>query len=753
MKEKLHIEFGLEALEIGKLNGYDNSNYLIKTSGKKYIFKTYPEKEDIYDLIEAENKTLLHLLRVNGETFPTPIPFKDTSYIKVLTIDGKNKICRMLSFLEGTFWGDVTPSKTSYKSLGTFLAKLDLSLQKFTNYTIKSRTWEWDIASLELNASYIDDIANAKDRNLVRYFFQQYKEIVQPISQTLRKQVIHNDANEWNLLVKDDQVSGIIDFGDIAYSYLINELAVAITYACYDKEDPIPWACIILESYHRILPLEEKEVSVLYYLIAARLCISVCNSAHAKKADSTNTYASVSEVNAWKMLYRLLKINPIYAENTFRKAVGFAIEKPISINEAVHQRNQHISAIVSTSYHRPIYMVRSAFQYMYDAYGNTFLDAYNNIPHVGHSHPQVVEAGQRQMAKLNTNTRYLYDQLPEYAARLVAKFPESLSKVFFINSGSAASDLAIRLAKAHTGFEKIMVMESGYHGNTQTSIDISDYKFNNPKGQGQKEYIIKTPIPDTYKGKYTAEHKNAGQIYGQEAVAQIQNTTDPVAAFITEPVVGCAGQIPLAEGYLDVVYKAIRAQGGVCISDEVQTGFGRLGDHYWGYEAHQVIPDIVIMGKPIANGHPMGAVICTQEIAASFDKGVEFFSSFGGNPVSCAIATAVLDVIEEENLQENAKIIGDYYKSCLQKLKKTYSCIGDVRGSGLFLGIEIVHDNTLKPNTALADRIKNELRNQHILISTDGPYNNVLKTKPALCFTKENVDMVIRALDGVLRKH
>jgi len=546
-------------------------------------------------------------------------------------------------------------------------------------------------------------------------------------------------------------VSSIIDFGDLAHSLLINELAVAITYACYDKDNPLEWASVILKAYHSILSIEENEIKILYYLIAARLVISVCNSAHSRKTNPENSYTLVSEKSAWKMLYQWLSINPINAENKFRRAINLPIQKTKTIQEVIDKRQQYISPILSISYNKPIYMVRSAFQYMYDAYGNTFLDAYNNIPHVGHSHPKVVEAGQRQMAKLNTNTRYLYDQLAEYAEKLLSKFPASLNKVYFVNSGSAASDLAIRIAKIHTGYEKLMVMEHGYHGHTQTATDISDYKFNNPKGQGQKEFILKTKIPDTYRGKYKDE--NAGKMYAKEAILQINNSNEPIAAFISEPIVGCAGQVPLADGYLQEIYPAIRKQGGVCISDEVQTGFGRLGDYFWGFEAHGVVPDMVIIGKPMANGHPMGAVICTSEIADSFSKGVEFFSSFGGNPVSCAIATSVLEVIEEEKLQENAKIVGNYYKSLFLELQRKYNCIGDIRGSGLFLGIEIIKGKNLKPDVELAHYIKNELRNRNILISTDGPFDSVIKTKPALIFTKENAKKVVENIDEIIKKY
>ncbi|MDB0037814.1 aminotransferase class III-fold pyridoxal phosphate-dependent enzyme [bacterium] len=751
MNNLLLTEFGLQQVEIKKLNGYDNVNYLVKSNAEKSIFKTYTSDANLQDLIESETDVLRVLNKEGSNLFPKPISFTDGSFVKTLDLNGQEQICRMLSFLDGDFLGDVEHTKELFQSLGFFLAKMDLELQKITDYTIQARQWEWDIQYLDLNKKYINDISDARDRNTVKYFFMQFEEIVRPALPHLRKQVIHNDANEWNVLTKNGEVSGIIDFGDLAHSPLINELAIAITYACFEKENPLEWASIILKSYHSQLPLKENEISVLYYLIAARLVTSICNSAHSQKANPENTYASVSENSAWKMLYKWLSINPIHAENIFRKAIDLPNSTSDSIEDVIERRQTHISEILSLSYKKPIYMDRSAFQYMYDNYGNTYLDAYNNIPHVGHSHPKIVEAGQRQMAKLNTNTRYLYDQLAEYAKKLLNKFPSKLNKVYFVNSGSAASDLAIRMAKIHTGSEKLMVMEHGYHGHTQVATDISDYKFNHPKGQGQKNYILKTNIPDTYRGQYTNE--NAGKLYAKEAIKQINNSEDTISAFISEPIVGCGGQVPLANGYLKDLYPAIRKQGGICISDEVQTGFGRLGDYFWGFEAHNVIPDMVIIGKPMANGHPMGAVVCTDEIAESFGKGVEFFSSFGGNPVSCSIASAVLDVIEEENLQENAKNVGDYYKSLLLDLQKEYDCIGDVRGSGLFLGMEIIKGDNIEPDTNLASHIKNELRNQHILISTDGPFDSVIKTKPAMCFTKENARTVVESIDLILKSY
>ncbi len=754
MEQTIEQEFGIDVQSTKKLDGYDNANYHIVASSKEeYIYKTYKYSSPIRDVVLAENEVLLFLQSEFHSQIPKPIPFRDKSYIKTLDSDQGTVVCRMLSFLKGKFLGDADHTPALFKSLGTFLGSLDVKLSDFTNYTLQARQWEWDLQYVDLNRKYIDEIPNPKDRNVVSYFFNQFEEHVRPVIPDLRKQIIHNDANEWNVLIRDGEISGIIDFGDLAHTFLINELAIAITYACYDKENPLEWATIIVKAYNEVLPLEEKEINILYYLIASRLCTSVCNSAHARITNPENSYASVSEKSAWKMIYRWLAISPINAENEFRKAANFEPLNHETIHEAIERRYKHISPILSLSYEEPIQMSQSAFQYMYDTSGNTFLDAYNNIPHVGHSHPKVVTAGQKQMAKLNTNTRYIFKELAIYAEKLLSHFPAELNKVYFVNSGSAASDLAIRMANNHTNSHHMMVMELGYHGNTQTAIEISDYKFNNPKGNGQKQHVIKTALPDTYKGKYQNETTHPGKRYGADAAEQISNSDVPISAFISEPVVGCAGQVPLPVGYLKEVYPAIRAQGGVCISDEVQTGFGRLGDYFWGFEASDVIPDMVILGKPIANGHPMGAVVCTDEIAASFESGVEFFSSFGGNPVSCAIATAVLDVIDEERLQENAKTVGDHYKSLLKGLMQKYPCIGDVRGSGLFIGCEIVKDNTKEPDTALASHIKNELRRKYILISTDGPFDNIIKTKPALCFSLENAETVVNAIDVVLKTH
>lgn len=749
MKEAIEKAFGIVPVEIKRLNGYENENFLIATGDEYYVFKTYPVCKKTSEILEAECTLLLFLQQPGPINTPIPIPFKKGGYVKPLKINGALKACRLLSFLPGKFLAETTATESLMENMGRFLARINLRLTHFESATVRARQYEWDIQNLLLNRKHIKNIPKPSNRRVVTYFFRQFEALVLPKIPALRKAYIHSDFNEWNVLSEGEKTTGLIDFGDVVYSPLVNDVATALTYLTYDKSSFFEWATPFLKSYHKTLPLKQEEVSLLYYLIASKLCISVCHSARAAISDPKNKYASVSETNALSMLHRLLKMNPIAVENHFLKALGFSVKTPASIEQKYKDRQVYIGKALSVSYQKPIYTVQSIFQHIYDGYGGTFLDAYNNIPHVGHSHPKVVEAGQRQMAQLNTNTRYLYDLLPEYAEQLLSRFPSRLNKVFFVNSGSEASDLAIRIAKKHTGNKNVMVVEHGYHGHTQAGIDISDYKFNNSRGQGQKDYIIKAALPKTYQGKH-GEGAAAGALYAKEAVELLRAKEGGLAAFIAEPIVGCGGQVPLAPSYLKAIYPEIRKRGGVCISDEVQTGFGRLGDCFWGYEQHGVVPDIVVVGKPMGNGHPMGAVITTSNIADSFAEGVEFFSSFGGNPVSCSIGKAVLDVINEEGLQENAIEVGSYYKMLFNQLKEKHNCIGNVRGSGLFLGVEIIN-NQGGANKSLAQHLKNELRQQYILIGTDGPENNVIKTKPPMLFTKKNALTVVEAIDRLLQ--
>jgi len=426
----------------------------------------------------------------------------------------------------------------------------------------------------------------------------------------------------------------------------------------------------------------------------------------------------------------------------------------ISKSETLFNRERLLGRNLSIAYRNPVKIVRGEMQYLFDESGRRFLDAYNNVAHVGHCNPRVVEAGQRQMALLNTNTRYLSDNVLNLAERIIATLPEKLNTCFFVNSGSEANELALRLARAHTGAIDLIVLDHAYHGNTTTMIDISPYKHDGPGGIGPPAWVHKVPLPDLYRGLYRGVGPEIASLYSQHVVAVINSlwTTDKkLCGFIAESLPSVGGQILLPESYLGQVYSVVRAAGGVCIADEVQTGYGRVGSHFWGFERYGVVPDIVVLGKPIGNGHPLGAVITTKEIAQSFNNGMEFFSTFGGNNVSAAIGTAVLEVVLDERLQAHAASTGEQLLNELRKLMKHHSCIGEVRGTGFFIGVELVENReTLEPATELADRVVNEMRERAILLGTDGPFHNVIKIRPPMPFSAGDAAELVLNLDQVL---
>jgi len=423
--------------------------------------------------------------------------------------------------------------------------------------------------------------------------------------------------------------------------------------------------------------------------------------------------------------------------------------------DALIERQMLLPRNVSVAYRSPLKIVRGWKQYLFDETGQKYLDAYNNVPHVGHCHPRVVDAGVAQMRLLNTNTRYLSDTLTDYARRLTETLPEPLRVCAFVNSASEANELALRMARAHTGGRDMVVLEAAYHGNTTTLIDLSPYKHAGPGGGGAPDWVHVAPLPDDYRGAFRRTDPDAGRKYAAhvaDIISTLRNGPRRLAGFIAETCPSVGGQIILPPGYLRHVYQAVRAAGGVCIADEVQTGLGRMGTHFWAFEAQGVVPDIVVMGKPLGNGHPIAAVVTTREIADSFDTGMEFFSTFGGNNVSCAIGLAVLDVMRDEKLQRHALEVGGRLRSSLAALADRHSIIGDVRGSGFFLGVELVRDReTLEPAGAEAAFVANRMRERGVLIGTDGPHHNVLKIRPPMPFDDADGDLLVDVLDSALK--
>ncbi len=426
----------------------------------------------------------------------------------------------------------------------------------------------------------------------------------------------------------------------------------------------------------------------------------------------------------------------------------------IDEDQVQQARDEDFAQNLKLSYKQPVMFLRGWKHHLFDQWGRPYLDVYNNVPHVGHAHPRIQAVVSEQLKRLNTNTRYLNPAQSAFAKALKRKLPEQLSICYFVNSGSEANELALRLSRAHTKGVDMITPDHGYHGNTTGAVDISAYKFNAPGGVGQPDWVSLVDIPDSYAGKYRASDDACAELYANQvdaAITKIEKSGRRLAGFIAETFPSVGGQIIPPSGYLQRVYEKVRAAGGVCIADEVQTGLGRLGEYYFAFEQQRVVPDIVVLGKPIGNGHPIGVVITTQAIANDFAQGPEYFSTFGGSTLSCVIGKTVLDIVEEENLQTNASRRGKQAIDGLKALQEKHALIGDVRGIGLFIGLALVSDRDARiPATDVAKYVVNRLRDNRILAGLEGPDNNILKIRPPLSINGEDIEQLVETLDQVL---
>ncbi|MEO7795855.1 MAG: aminotransferase class III-fold pyridoxal phosphate-dependent enzyme, partial [Thermoanaerobaculia bacterium] len=910
---------------------------------------------------------------------------------------------RLLTFLPGRLWSELgAPTRrrgSLLESLGAMLGAIDRGLDGFAPAAAR-RELKWDLRQAGWIRGYLDCLVEPARRALVERWLDDFDARVLPALDRLRQGVIHNDANDNNIVITGEgaaaRVSGVIDFGDLCYSNIVCEPAIAAAYAAMDLRDPVTGIGHMLAGYHAVHPLLAEELELLQALVCLRLCVSVTNSAYQRTVEPDNDYLTISERPAWALLERLSAESPQRTLYAWRAACGLAAHpdsgrvvawlqrhcaelapivapdlataplvyvdwsaasselaspaerddvsrwtvqvferiraagaeagiggydeaRPVYSSAAYRHRGDerdewrtvhlgldifqpagavvtapldgvvhsfannaapfdygpcivlehrvqdehgelrfhtlfghlsleslaglhpgrafrkgerlatlgdfpvngnwpphlHLQIVVdmlgnegdfigscrpseralwlslcpdpnlvarvpanlfprprpktaelaswrrtllggnlSLAYRAPLEVVRGAGAWLWDAKGQPYLDAYNNVPHVGHGHPRVVQAVAEQLALLNTNTRYLHEKILTYAGRLTAKLPPPLSVCFFTASGSEANELALRLARVATGRRDMVVMAAAYHGHTSALIDLSPYKHDGPGGAGAPDWVHVSPLPDTYRGEFRADDPQAGRNYARrvaETIAEARSRGREIAGYLAETLPSVGGQIVPPDGFFPAVYASVRAAGGLCIADEVQTGFGRTGDTFWAFERYGVVPDIVVLGKPIANGYPMGAVVTTPEIAAAFANGMEFFSTFGGSTAACAAALATLDVVEEEGLQANAQRIGRHLLDGLRKLEERHERIGDVRGAGLFLGVELVRDRaTREPAGEEAGAIANKMRDRGVLLGTDGPHHNVLKIRPPLCFSAGDADLLLQSLDFVM---
>jgi len=744
---------------IRELDCYDDRTFLINDDHQGPVVLKISSPETPLWEIEGQNALLTHLAAYSHH-LSYPKLLKTTDGFELLTGEMQNGdrcVLRLMTFLEGTFLSDITDKQPYAKNLGESLGEMDKALEGFYHPGLR-RKIDWDIVNCPELGSHLQFVEDSELRRLIDYYLLQYEVNVQPILKNLPYSVIHNDVHADNVLLNGDKaklrLSGLIDYGDAVYTATVCNLAISLTYTLFGQEDKLKIAEEMVAGYHRYRKLSAEEVDVIYYLIAARLCVSLLMCMKRRAEGTASDYTDVSFADAAALLREMIEINPLAMQNRLRAACQLPEITADSQQQILGKRSEKLGRNLSIAYsNKPLTVVRGAMQYLLDDTGETYLDCVNNVCHVGHAHPRIVRAMHRQMATLNTNTRYLHGSILEYAERLTATMPDPLSVCFFVNSGSEANDLALRLARTYTGRRNIAVLDGAYHGHTNSIIELSPYKFEGKGGAGKVESTIKLDMPDTFRGRYRIGHENPAASY----IADIEHYLKKVAqvealpaAFFAESLLGCGGQIIPPAGYLKGAYEAMRSHGVVSVADEVQVGFGRVGSHFWGFDMQDALPDIVTLGKPIGNGHPLAAVVTTAEIADAFANGMEYFNTFGGNPVSCAIGLTVLDIIEEEELQEHALEVGSYLKERLSE--NNHPLIGDVRGAGLFIGVELIRDkDTLEPATREAAAIKDALREEHILISTDGPFENVLKIKPPLVFSRKNADRLVSAINNALQ--
>jgi 4-aminobutyrate aminotransferase-like enzyme len=712
--------FGIAATAIGALPGELDRNYRVESDQGTFVLKISQPDADIDEL--SLGHALMQHLQLHPGRLTTPRAVEALNGMELLEVSGGT--ARLLTWVPGApYLGQILTTEQAFE-LGAGLGDLVTRLASL-HHPAGGRYHPWNaLNALDTVAAHRYHVTDPHRRHVIEQAFS-YVAGLEGHWDELPQQLIHGDANDLNVLLTDGHVTGLIDFSDTVHSVRVAELAVGCTYAMLDAIDPIGVGSSLVRGWRSTADLTDPEANALLPLVVSRLAVSVTVSAG--RRDEGNPHNLVSERAGWDLLERIM------AGDRDAMAAELATGTPPLMDqraELTARRDAHLGSALSLGYDEPLHIVRGVGAHLYDARAVDYLDCVNNICHVGHSHPAVIEAAARQWTTLNTNTRYLHPRVLDYAERLAAMCPDGLEVVYVVNSGSEANELALRMARAATGSHDVVVFADGYHGNTTAMVDISGYKFDGPGGAGKPDWVhvVDTPGPGASAG--WAEHVAA------------RVPADGVAALFAEAIIGCGGQIVPEPGVLATLYDAVRQAGGVVVADEVQTGFGRVGSHWWAFELHDVVPDIVTMGKPAGNGHPLGAVVTTRAIADAFDNGMEYFNSFGGNPVSAAVGLAVLDVIEDEGLRENAAEVGGYLMSQLRAIEDDR--IIDVRGAGLFLGIELADAAVTK---SVVEHAKTVSR---VLLSIDGPHHNVIKIKPPLVFSHEDADRLVAALRQAL---
>ncbi|MBT6110864.1 MAG: aminotransferase class III-fold pyridoxal phosphate-dependent enzyme [Rhodospirillales bacterium] len=752
----------------------DQNVKIITEDGTGFILKISNERENASSL-DCQISAMQHLARHTPSVMvPHVRPLLSGKLYDIVTSsNGAKHLIHVMTLLDGVALETIDPDEGILFATGVQAGEAAVGLHGFYHPAARQNFY-WDIRQLGFFEKYISGLKDAGLRKIAADFLPSFCSDVLPQLSALRSQFIHQDTNSGNVMVdpaRPNVVSGLLDFGDMIHGPIVLDIAVAAAELAGGGSSVLDNIVAVVRGYDKACPLEETEIDLLYDMIIARQVLGILvGVTRVQNGVGSSIHKDYSDLYG-PALGPLTSMGRDKVRRAIREACRFPeycppVQMPSGTNQAITgdlaaRRRDVLGKALPLTYDTPIHTVRGEGVWLYDVDGRRYLDCYNNVPHVGHCHPHVVKTLARQAGALNTNSRYLFESIVQYAERLGDTLPGDLGACMFVNSGSEANDIALRMAKECTGQDGALIVDGAYHGITNEIYALSPSAEWGMHDGGSNAHVseLRADIetienPDTVRGWFGADDPQAGEHYAADAdraIDKLKQAGHPVGAAIFDSAFSTHGILDVPTGYTEGVTKRVHAAGGMVIADEVQSGFGRLGEHMWGFQTQGFTPDFVTMGKPIGNGLALGVVVTTPAILERFTRTQEFFSTFGGNPVACAAAMAVMDVMENENLMENAHDTGAYLRDGLRSVAENKHQIGEVRGKGLFIGVDVVTDrDSMTPDAAEASRIKNHLRDNGCLVGSDGFGGNILKIRPPMVFQREHADIMIKAFGEAL---
>lgn len=755
--------YGL-AVSISALPGERDSNFRLRTAdapgvdAREFVLKILDVATDS-ESTDCLVSVLDHLAE-QDPTLPAPrlFPTQRGQAVGRFSRDGIDYATCLVGFLPGQLLLESPQSAALLQNVGATLARVDRALQGFFHPSL-TRRLAWDVRRLPELAEFSSYIESAALREAVDRVSSAFRPCL-PRLRGLRSQAIHGDCHAANLLVDVDgqSICGILDFGDMIHAPLIMEPAVAMSELLTETVAPLASVAAVLHGYAQGQTLQADEVELLYDIVTARHATTVLVHAWRRHHDRQGARVlDEAAVHSGRSLDQLLSVDRRALTRTWHEAAGTmnpaasTVAMPAHMAAAAHavdlaRRHRLMGAGAELFYEKPLHLVRGAGVWLYDTQGRAYLDVYNNVPHVGHTHPTVVAAIQRQTAILATHTRYLHENILQYAEQLTARLPAHLDACIFVNSGSEANDVAWRMARMATGHHGGLVMDHAYHGITDAVAALTP-----GVGRPHDPRVVTIAPPPAH--LRVGDEMDPAQLAAamqdtDRAIARLAERGFAPAAFFIDTAITSSGIFDPPGAWAAAVTARVRAAGSLVVADEVQYGLGRSGSHFWGFERRGIEPDIVTMGKPVGNGYPMGVVAANRALIEEFQAKFGFFSTFGGNAVAAAAGLAVLKVLDGEELMANALATGGYLRAQLESVAARHECLGRVRGAGLLLGLDVLgrEGSAAKlRNKRIVNALASEFR---ILIGYEGPHASILKLRPPMPFRREHADLLVQAIDS-----